>query len=170
MSDPNPQYQPYQRSPWPPAPQASAPPVSPYPIPPYALPRKKRPRWPWIVGGSILAALLLCGIGSIFMLGSIAKDVDDQIQHGSAEKKAAVKISHCGPGAIGTEITYEVTNSTGRSQSYWAVFEVQDRAGTRLGEAHGIVNDLGPGQTATDTTTAMTKGAAAARCVVVRVD
>jgi hypothetical protein len=130
---------------------------------------QKRHRWPWIVGGCILAALVLCGIGVAGLVGSAAKDVDDQIQHGSADKAAAVKITGCHQNSLGMEISYEVTNSTGRAQSYWAVFEVVDAAGTRLAEAHGIVNDLAPGSTAKDTAVAVVDDGVS-RCRLVRVD
>jgi hypothetical protein len=142
--------------------------VSTYGIYPQVKPRRRR--WPWIVAAVVVFVGLVCGIGSIFVLGKAAESVDEQIQHGDADKKAAVTITSCKPDALGLwKVGYKVVNDTGRVQDYWMTFEVVDKAGKRVGQGSNVVSSLAPGKTATGEagTDAQGKGLT---CKVVRVD
>jgi len=113
-------------------------------------PPKKRKMWPWLLGGFV-ALMLVCGGVAVAALGLGAKAVDDQIQNGSTGLKEHVKITACRADALGmAEVGFTVVNASDRTESYWIQFGVTDAAGTRLGEAHGVVNNLAAGATAKD--------------------
>lgn len=114
-----------------------------------AQPRKSR-KGLWIglaIGGVVLIMLTCLGACALFAKG--ADEVGNQIEREKQAKAASVQITKCKKNVIGgMDIEFSVKNDTDKPQSYWLQFEVINKAGERVGEAHGILNDVGPGVTA----------------------
>jgi hypothetical protein len=125
-----------------------------------------------IVGG---VALGLCCVGgttiALVGVGGAASEIDKQIQHGDSDKLTAVKINKCYKDSLGwVAIDFTVVNSTDRVQSYWAQFEITDAAGVRLGETHGVLNNINAGATAKESAQSTVEPKGKFTCSVVRVD
>lgn len=123
--------------------------------------------------------LVLCAGGAILMiagLGKAANDVADGIAatqsaeaQAAEDRTASVKITRCAASEFGgVDIDYTVKNSTDTKQSYLIQFDIFAADGkTRLGEAHGAVNDLAPGATAKESTMGNVSGSLkGAKCMV----
>lgn len=117
--------------------------------PQYFNTQRKRSKWPWILLGVGVVTLLLCGVFSIALIAAGGNAVNDQIEHGSTDLKSHVKIDSCKADQFGfATINFTVTNTGDSNQSYWIQFAINDSKGTRLSEAHGVVNNLPSGKIA----------------------
>jgi len=140
--------------------------------PPFQPPlKKKRAKWPWVLAGIGVFFLLLCGVLGLVTLSAVGNEVDKQIQHGSTEKRADVTLNKCYRNSIGfVQADFTVVNNSDRVQSYWIQFEVRDDKNVRLGEMHGVLNNVGAGATAKETAVSGIESTGKYTCVVVRVD
>lgn len=118
-----------------------------YPYQPVT-PTKRRKVWPWIVGA--FAALLLCGFGSLMLLGAGVKGAADAIETAEIDRVADVTITACKvePLLEGVEISYTVVNSSATAQAYAPQFEIvgPDKK-TVVGTAADFTADVQPGAT-----------------------
>lgn len=133
------------------------------PMPPPQV-RKNR-TWLWILIGVGSALVIACCIGTLFIVDTAAREVDEK----ENAKANAVKITECKAGDIGTNIHYTVTNATEDMQSYWIQFEVKDSSGRRLAETHGIHNNVAAGQKLDDIASTLTKTPPGATCSIVKI-
>jgi hypothetical protein len=115
-------------------------------------PKKKSRKGLWIaLIASCVAAFVLCGVGALVVMGQAADSIETSIEQGDLAKKADVTINSCELNVLKmAEIKFTVKNSKPEVQSYWIQFEIQNAEGIRLGEAHGILNDVQPNATAKD--------------------
>jgi hypothetical protein len=149
-------------------PQPPYPPQHHFTMPPAA--PAKRKVWPWILAAVVCAAIGLC-VGGLALVASAGNAVNEQIEHGSTELNSHVTITSCERDSLGfTEVSFTVTNSADSVKSYWIQFGVLDAQGTRLTEAHGIVNNLAPGATAKETALGAAEVGKGAKCVLERVN
>lgn len=118
----------------------------------------------------IIAGLLvlLCGGGAVActaLAGGAATSISNEMD----ARKGDVRLMACHPrGTIeGTwEARIEITNSGKTDHTYLVQINLMD-GNKRLGEAHAVVNDLAPGQTARERVVGLTGGGyAAAKCEV----
>lgn len=109
---------------------------------------QRRKIWPWIVGA--LALLLICGIGSMVLLGAGVKGAADAIETAETNRTTDVKITACSvqPLLEGVEISYTIVNSSKQAQPYAPQFEIvgPDRK-TVIGTAADFTTDVQPGAT-----------------------
>lgn len=108
-----------------------------------------------VIAGIVL--VFLCGGGLVActaMAGKAVEEVDKEIKNGNTEKLQQVKLKSCTGDDFGVRIVYEVTNTSATVQSYWIQFEISDPSGNRLGEGHGVINNLAAGKTAKENTLA----------------
>lgn len=120
-------------------------------------PSKKKNGW---VKGLVIAGIVLvflCGGGLVActaMAGKAVEQVDQEIKNGNTAKLQQIKLKSCTGDDFGVRIVYEVTNTSATTQSYWIQFEISDPSGNRLGEGHGVINNLAAGKTAKEDTLA----------------
>lgn len=124
--------------------------------------KKKRKVWPYVVGGILLVVLIACGLSTV-VLGAGAKAINDEV---SATKSDVTLVpGSCREGTLGWEAKVKIVNSGTTKRSYWVQVNLMNGQ-TRLGEAHAIVNDLGPGQTVTEEATGTGDLVKGATCVI----
>ena len=138
---------------------------------------KNRKVWPWILGAFLIA--LICVGGPIVACtvvagGTVAaiEEVDKEIKKSEALKTKQVKIDECKRDSFGfVTVAFTVKNDSDTVQSYWIQFEVKNSEGIRVGEAHGVINDLAFGDTAKDNSVSAAEvGAKKFTCSVVKVN
>lgn len=128
----------------------------------YAPTQKKKKVWPWIVGGILLLALIACGLSTL-VLGAGAKAISDEVS--AAKSDVSLVPGSCREGTLGWEAKVKIVNSGTTKRSYWVQVNLMNGQ-TRLGEAHAIVNDLGPGQTVTEEASGTGDLVKGATCVI----
>ncbi|MGD9798261.1 MAG: hypothetical protein AB7H43_15285 [Acidimicrobiia bacterium] len=132
--------------------------------------RKKR--W-WAVG--IIAVLI--GISAASSGGDdnpVAATDDGGVQSSSSNEKNPpvddVTITGCEKSSIGASVDYQIVNHSSRRSNY-AISVTIESGTTKVGEAHGFVNDVEPGQTAVDGTFGTVSGSPASiTCRLVEVE
>lgn len=110
-------------------------------------PKRKRKIWPWVLGGLALVMLAGCGLVTL-VLGAGAKAINDEVE--GTKTDVSLVAGSCKGTEYGWEAKVKITNSGKSNRSYWVQVNLEKGA-TRLGEAHAIVNDLGPGKSVTET-------------------
>jgi hypothetical protein len=120
--------------------------------PPFQHPqKKKRARWPWILLGVGLGLIVLVCAALATLANMAGESLDNQIEHGNTDLAKHVTISSCQRDAMGfVTVNFTVKNTSDSTQSYLMQFDIKNAAGTRIAEAHGIVNNLAPSATAKD--------------------
>lgn len=132
-------------------------------------PPKKGKAWK-IVLGVLIGMFLLCGGGLVACTGIFAAG-SAEMERQDNEAAKSVTITNCkGENLLGSTmvtVEYTVKNSTDKARSYSIQFDIYTADGkTRLGEAHGVINSLAAGKTATEKSTPASVDAKQFKCVL----
>lgn len=134
---------------------------------------KKKSKVPLVVGILVAVVLGMCGIGvgMLALVDKAGESIQEQVEVGSTELLSHVTVTRCAKGSFGTvDVDFTVTNKSAKTESYFIQFNITDADGTRLAEAHGIVNNLAPGAVAKEQATGGPIEAKDFKCALVRVD
>jgi hypothetical protein len=115
----------------------------------YVAARPRKRLWPWVVGALTLA--LLCGFGSVAMLGAGTAAVVNEVEQQSISRTADITITKCETDTAGdlssVTIRYTIVNSADVARPYIPEFDVVAADGAVIGSATDFVQELKAGGT-----------------------
>lgn len=98
----------------------------------------------------------------------------DGATSGQADEADDITVTSCEKDDIGmrtVKVGWEATNNSSKRSNYLVSFTIEDDAGVKVGEAHDVINDVEPGQTArSDAVGSVSGEPASVKCRTTNVD